>query len=307
VRVDPVHGDRTTIADRTTGHGPTLRAPLGLAIEADGHLVMVDAFDLAVVRVDPHSGDRTVISGCTAVDPAGSGACVGTILGRGRPFAFPRGLAVEADGHLVVVDLFDAAVVRVDPVSGDRTIVADDTIGRGPSLGGAEGIAVERSGQLVVAGGNQQVVRVDPRSGDRTLVSGCIDTFQNCVVPTNIKGSGPLMVSPQALAVEADGHLAVAGVFLMPDQPLPRGPTPVITGIVRIDPSSGDRTLVSACGKSADPTPLECLDPIGGGTPVVSPGGIAVQADGRLLLVDEALQAVVGVEPISGNRRLVSR
>ena len=50
-------------------------------------------------------------------------------VGTGSSFLAPRGVAVEADGNLVVVDQGLAAVVRVDPVTGDRTIVSGLNIG----------------------------------------------------------------------------------------------------------------------------------------------------------------------------------
>ncbi len=53
-------------------------------------------------------------------------------IGSGPGFVSPRGIAVEADGSLVVVDSGLEAVVRVDPVSGDRTIISDASIGSGP-------------------------------------------------------------------------------------------------------------------------------------------------------------------------------
>src|SRR5205807_1199509 len=95
---------------------------LGLAIEADGHVLVTDGpFGLAaVLRVDPVRGDRTVVSDVST--------------GGGPPFSAPRSLVVEADGHLLVADFGLVAVVRVDPRSGARTIVSNATIGQGVPL-----------------------------------------------------------------------------------------------------------------------------------------------------------------------------
>ena len=85
---------------------------------------------------------------------------------------FPRGIAVEASGDLVVVDTGLDAVVRVDPVTGDRTIVSDAGTGTGPAFNSPRGIAVEASGDLVVVDSDLDAVfRVDPVTGDRSLVS----------------------------------------------------------------------------------------------------------------------------------------
>jgi len=57
---------------------------------------------------------------------------VTNFIGSGPGFISPRGIAIEADGSLVVVDIGLEAAVRVDPVSGDRTIISDAVIGSGP-------------------------------------------------------------------------------------------------------------------------------------------------------------------------------
>jgi streptogramin lyase len=88
------------------------------------------------------------------------------------PFGFPAGIAVEADGHLVVTDVGLNVVLRVDPDTGDRSIVSDTTTGRGAPFASPVRIAMEADGHLVVVdSGLQAVIRVDPTSGDRTLVS----------------------------------------------------------------------------------------------------------------------------------------
>ena len=53
-------------------------------------------------------------------------------IGSGPGFAQPRGIAVEADGSLVVTDDGLKAVVRVDQTTGDRTILSDANTGSGP-------------------------------------------------------------------------------------------------------------------------------------------------------------------------------
>ncbi len=93
------------------GSGPGFQAPTGIAVEASGDLVVTDNALDAVLRVDPVTGDRTIVS------DAGTGA--------GPAFGFPRAIAVEASGDLVVTDPALDAVVRVDPVTGDRVIVSE--------------------------------------------------------------------------------------------------------------------------------------------------------------------------------------
>jgi sugar lactone lactonase YvrE len=132
----------------------TIAEPIALAVEADGSLVVVDGVLDAVVRVHPTNptpttGHHTLVSGLGR----GTGAFVG----------FPAGIAVAPDGGLMVTyDGVEAgAVVRVDPITGDRTVlsgcaVVDDSfkctslIGAGHPLDFPSDIAVEADGDLVV-------------------------------------------------------------------------------------------------------------------------------------------------------------
>ncbi len=115
-------------------------------------------------------------------------------VGIGAGFVNPYGVAVEADGSLVVVDIGLDAVVRVDPVTGDRTILSDDSTGTGTGFVTPFGLAIEADGSLVVVdAGLAAVVRVDPVTGDRTIVSGL-----NIGVNTAVEEDTPL---PEAFAL----------------------------------------------------------------------------------------------------------
>jgi streptogramin lyase len=83
--------------------------PSSIAVETNGHLVVVDRVLRAVVRIDPVRGTSSIVSGATR----GQGPLWGNTFSH---------IAVEADGHLVVTDL-QLGILRVDPRTGDRTIV----------------------------------------------------------------------------------------------------------------------------------------------------------------------------------------
>jgi len=122
LRVDPATGDRVVLSGRFVGAGPLFLSPLALAVEADGSLVAVDAGLKAVVRVNPVTGDRHIVSGCTHFD-LGSPDCMNTI-GSGPSFSLPASIAIAPDGFLVVTDFGLAAVLLVDPQTGDRSILS---------------------------------------------------------------------------------------------------------------------------------------------------------------------------------------
>ena len=83
VRVDPGTGDRSLVSGRTTGGGPSLEWPLGIAIESSGGLVVTDPIRRAVVRVDPVAGTRAIVSGCPVVE--GGEPCGVALVGGGPP------------------------------------------------------------------------------------------------------------------------------------------------------------------------------------------------------------------------------
>jgi streptogramin lyase len=144
--------------------------PAGIAIEATGALVVVDPALQAVLRVDPHTGERTPVSGCLGT--VRDGRCVGEIAGRGLAFDFPQSVVVEAAGTLAVVDSGLNAVVRVDPVTGDRERVSHPGLGRGLPLIFPVAMAQEAAESwIVLEGGLGAVIRIDPHTGDRVIVS----------------------------------------------------------------------------------------------------------------------------------------
>ena len=114
VRVHPVRGSASIVSSDAIGGGPPFFSPFGIAVEANGRLVVIDTVLNAVVRVDPVSGNRTIVSGCVAFDLP-TFACTGGIVGSGPQLFFPRGIAVEATGQLVVVDEVLNAVVQRGP------------------------------------------------------------------------------------------------------------------------------------------------------------------------------------------------
>ena len=250
------------------GLGPAFLLPSGIAVQDDGSLVVVDAGLKAVVRVDPTTGNRMIIS--KRIDTG--------MVGSGPAFMNPNGIAVQDDGSLVVVDAGLKAVVRVDKY-GDRMIISKriDTgnemgmgmVGGGPAFVRPSGIAVEDDGSLVVVdSGLAAVVRVN-KYGDRMIISNNVDDM----------GSWPAFMNPNGIAVQDDGSLVVVDAGLK--------------AVVRVDPTTGNRMIISN-------------DSTGMGPDFVFPSGIAVEDDGSLVVVDTVLDAVVRVNKY-GDRKIISK
>jgi hypothetical protein len=123
------------------------------------------------------------------------------------------------EGFLYVAYRTRKAVFRVDLVSGDRTIIADDVQGSGP-LWTTIGPIAWAGGALYVGdlAGVGQIIRVDPATRARTLVSA----------PG--VGTGPSLPSLNQLVAEPAGSLLYNQYGSLT--------------VGRIDLETGDRTVI---------------------------------------------------------------
>src|SRR5690349_1539878 len=104
-----------------------------------GDLVVSDETLRALLRVDPVTGDRTILSDTTH--------------GTGPNFNMQLGVTVDVAGNIFVAGNATPAIFRVDPVTGNRTILSDATHGTGPNFGDPIAISVGLSGDLLVTDG----------------------------------------------------------------------------------------------------------------------------------------------------------
>jgi sugar lactone lactonase YvrE len=278
--VDPETGGRTVIADFGTG------SPNAVAVEADGDVLVTDTD----AGTDP-SGGATEWGALYRLrfDASGLTRTIVTDFGEGPGTGRnPRAVTVDEDGQILVVNGNGgtgnrAVLVRVDPGTGARTVVSDFGNSAQGSLGvEPRGVAVDANGQIFVidaqagTSGLGELVRVDPKTGARTPVS-------------NFGAGTPPGSNPVAVAVESSGQVLVADEGH--PSTTPRGL------LFRVDPQTGTRTVLSDLNTGAN-TGQE-------------PAGIAVEADGRILVVDKHAGALnrgmlFRVDPRSGDRELLS-
>jgi Bacterial Ig domain len=188
-------------------------AALALLPAAEVGAVELNSGDILVADFNAFGGPGGVI----AVDSA-TGAQ--TTVSSGGSFVNPSGVALEADGDILVADTI-AGVIRVDPATGTQT-----TVSSGGSLGIARAVALEADGDILVAAIGGGVVRVDPATGAQTTVS-----------------SGGSFVRPFGVALEADGRVLVADGDAFGGS----------GGVIRVDPATGAQTTLSPGGSFVDP------------------------------------------------------
>ena len=287
VRIDPDTRQGTVASgcpnlrcETQVGTGPQLSLPMAMAIDNNGALIVADRRLSAVLLVETGTGNRTVISGCV------NSNCT-QLVGTGPAIDFVTGveIAMPADETIVVTDF--QRVIRIDPQTGDRTVVTgclDDTcaepVGNGPVFVNPQAIAAEPDGSLIVIynrPSTQAVVRVHPLTGDRTVISGCVD--DRCI---DRIGDGARFAGRRAMAVAPDGALAVTDTRRR--------------GVLRIDPESGDRTLITGCLDGA------CAEQAGIGQALGFPTAVTFRPNGAMIVVDQSRGDIIVVNPETGDR-----
>ena len=278
IRVDPAKGARRTVSENTSPPGgPSFVDPRDVVLAPNGDMLVTEQEGFVgagggVIRVNPVTGARTTVS--ENANPSG-----------GPSFVDPFGIALSANGDILVADQNafggGGGVIRVDPVTGVRTTVSDNT-SAGTAFVAPWGIIELANGDILVAdaaspdsGGG--VIRVNPTTGARTILSA------------NGSPMGvPTFSDPIQLALAANGDVLVT------DSDAFGGGG----GVIRVDPVTGVRTTVS---ENAAPT---------GGPNFVSPIGVDLAANGDILVagftdVDPG-GGVTRVNPQTGSRSTVS-
>ncbi|HEX9942328.1 MAG TPA: IPTL-CTERM sorting domain-containing protein [Thermoanaerobaculia bacterium] len=238
IRVDAVTGGQTLISS-----GGMFVAPFGIAIEFNGHILVADEFAGAVFRVDPVSGNQMTLASnfisptaiaidangdifvtdfllglsysekvsspaVTRVDPA-TGTQTPVVLA-GNTFCNPTGIAIDANGDLIVADEGVQSVFRIDPVSGAVTTLSSGGLFMDPV-----GIAIEANGNILVGDFSVGIIRVDPVTGTQTLLT-----------------SGGSLVNPFHLALDLNGDILVADFQA--------------DAVIRVNPTTGAQSIVSS-------------------------------------------------------------
>ncbi|MCJ7626030.1 MAG: NHL repeat-containing protein, partial [Anaerolineaceae bacterium] len=250
IKVDPDTGAQTIISS-----GNLLNGPYDVALDATGNIIVMDAFDQQIIKVNPADGSQTVIS-------------------EGGLFHTPHGIAIDAAGKIIVADVWyggTGGILKVDPVTGAQTVISS-----GGSLIRPSGVTIDAAGNLyvtssveVTGGWGLSVVKVNPTTGAQTVISsgtfrtmhaGIVidDSTGNIFVAEQYYNNGIIKVDPTG----AQTFLASGSPFQDPYQlnfDLAGNIVAADTNwfwegrIIRVDPGTGAKTLISSGGLLVDP------------------------------------------------------
>jgi Tol biopolymer transport system component len=170
--------------------------------------------------------------------------------------------------------------------------------GHGPTGWSVAGLAIEPSGSILVLDPLYKqgfpergaLFRVDQNSGIRTVLSDFTNPSQ-----------GPIGRAPTGVTVDGDGTILVADVAGGTDCHADSDGTNGCGALVRVDPTTGNRVVISDFGNPAQ-------GQVGGG-----PTSVVRDLDGSYLVVDRDL-CTTGAEPCgglfsvdhNGNRRVIT-
>jgi len=250
----------------------------GIAVDADGSLVIADNVNHRVRRVDPAGNISTLRDG--------NGEVVGV--------TYAQGVAFDGDGGLVISSLF-GDVVRWTPDGSVEGVVSRDCFDSAdsPVNCGANQIAVDPAGGIVFADGLCRIRRWDPVDGVETIGGGGHDPdeFPKC----GRKGEGgpavdALFMAVFGVSVDADGQVYFTDL--------------THHCVRRIGVDGVVTTVVGTCARVFSDPWWAALDvPFrGDGGPASeaqlwSPRGVAVDREGNLFIADTGHRRIRKVTP----------
>lgn len=161
VKIDPTTGIRTEISGPNRGSGPLLGFSQGVTLDKDGTLLVSGSLGDThhITRVDPETGNRMYVS--RSGDP---GSASGPFVGEGYPLGRPFALSLEPSGNTVLAAT-ESGVVRVDLVTGDRTLMAD-------LHGFSIGVLADPAGGFLASDRHGYLSHFDPETGEHTTLLG---------------------------------------------------------------------------------------------------------------------------------------
>jgi uncharacterized protein (TIGR03437 family) len=218
IRKVDTNGMMTTFAGRFGGTfsgdgGPATEAGMfdvaGVAVDERGNVFIADMDNYRVRKVDT-TGKISTQAGNGVYGYTGD-----NVAATQTALSSPVAVAVDNAGNLYIADLFNFRIRKVNPQGTITTVAGTGTAGYtgdgGPAnqarIDTAEGVAVDRSGNLYIADSGNNVIRRVNAAGVITTVAG---TGQDGFSGDNGQARQARLSSPRGVAVDAAGNIYIA-------------------------------------------------------------------------------------------------
>jgi sugar lactone lactonase YvrE len=247
--------------------------PYGVAVDQTGNVYVADSYNSTIRKVTS-AGVVTTLAGSASL----SGSADGT--GSAARFYVPKGVTVGGTGDVYVADSANHTIRKISPAGAVTTLAG--SVGLGGSADGTgsaarffapQGVAVDGSGNIYVADGNNSTIRKVTPAGVVTTLAG------NAGLSGSADGTGSAarFYYPQGVAVDGSDNVYVADSYNQTIRKI--SPAGVVTTL------AGSALLAG----SADGT--------GTAARFYYPLGLAVDGSGNIYVADTSNQTVRKVTP----------
>jgi len=245
------------------GTGPSARfsGPSGLAADAHGNLFVVDGNNHTIRKITP-AGVVTTLAG----SPGQPGSSDGT--GSAARFKYPNGLTVDGSGNLYVADNGNNTIRKITAEGVVSTLAGTagvwgnaDGMGADAQFGGPSGLALDPSGNLIVAEGGNCLIRKVTPAGVVSTLAGSTWGYADGT------GSAAQFSGPNDVTVDKTGNAYVTDTYGQ---------------IIRkVTPAGVVSTLAGKPGEEGT------LDGAGGAARFKVPNRITIDGSGNLFVTDD--------------------
>ncbi len=175
-------------------------SPWGIAIDANANIIVSDSFAHRIRSISPN-GMVSTVAGSSAGSTNGASATA--------QFLFPVGVAIDANGNIIVGDSNNN---RIRGISTDGTVTTIAGGSSGSTNGASAtaqfsaptGVVIDASGNIIVADQNNHRIRNIAPDGTVSTIAGSSRGFADGVV------SDAQFIHPTGFAIDASGNIIVA-------------------------------------------------------------------------------------------------